>query len=43
MQHWRQASVPVTATSATTTIAFINRDARNDNSCGLDSVSMVAR
>lgn len=42
-QNWRPASVPVTATSAATTITFINRDASNDNSCGLDSVSFLAR
>lgn len=39
LQHWRQASLTVTATGATTVIAFINRDGRGDNSNGLDNVS----
>lgn len=38
-QHWRQASVTVTATATTTVIAFINRDGANDDSNGLDNVS----
>jgi hypothetical protein len=39
-QHWLPVRVPITAASAATTIAFLNRDAA-DNSCGLDDVSLV--
>lgn len=38
-QHWLPVRVPITAASAATTIAFVNRD--TDNSCGLDDVSLV--
>ncbi|TFG85837.1 MAG: DUF642 domain-containing protein [Chromatiales bacterium] len=38
---WGLFKMPVTATGNTTTLTFINRDARNDNSNGLDDVSLV--
>ncbi len=38
---WALAKMPVTATGTTTTIAFINRDPANDNSNGLDNVSLT--
>lgn len=41
LQNWRQAQLAIPAAGASTTIAFINRDASNDNSCGLDDVSLV--
>jgi len=40
-QHWRERTVPIIAAGSTTRIAFINRDAASDNSCGLDDVSLV--
>ncbi|HEU4429943.1 MAG TPA: DUF642 domain-containing protein [Myxococcota bacterium] len=40
-QHWRELTLPITAAGSTTRIAFINRDAASDNSCGLDDVSLV--
>lgn len=40
-QHWLPVRVPITAATAATTIAFVNRDGSNDNSCGLDDVSLV--
>jgi hypothetical protein len=39
-QHWLPVRVQITAASAATTLAFVNRDAA-DNSCGLDDVSLV--
>lgn len=42
-QAWRQFTVPITARSRTTTIAFLNGDAPTDNSNGLDGVSLVRR
>jgi hypothetical protein len=39
VQQWGMVSIPITPTSASTTIAFVNRDAPNDNSNGLDGVS----
>lgn len=41
-QSWQRFQMPVTAATATTTIAFINRDPRNDNSNGLDNVSLTS-
>jgi hypothetical protein len=38
-QHWLPVRVPLTAATAATTLAFVNRD--GDNSCGLDDVSLV--
>ena len=40
-QSWGQVKLPITATSNSTTIAFINRDPPNDNSNGLDNVSLT--
>jgi hypothetical protein len=40
-QHWRRIAIPITASSAATAVAFINRDAANDNSNGLDDVALV--
>lgn len=40
-QSWGQVKLPITATSNSTTIAFINRDPSNDNSNGLDNVSLM--
>jgi len=40
-QGWGLFKMPVTATGNSTTITFINRDPRNDNSNGLDDVSLV--
>lgn len=42
-QHWRRFAVPFTASSAATTIAFVNRDAASDNSNGLDDVALAER
>ncbi len=41
-QSWQRFQMPVTAATANTTIAFINRDPRSDNSNGLDNVSLTA-
>ncbi len=38
---WGLFKMPVTAASTQTTLIFINRDPRNDNSNGLDDVSFV--
>lgn len=40
-QSWGQVKLPITANSNSTTIAFISRDPPNDNSNGLDNVSLV--
>ncbi|MCB1596364.1 MAG: DUF642 domain-containing protein [Gammaproteobacteria bacterium] len=40
-QSWGQVKLPITATGNSTTIAFINRDPSNDNSNGLDNVSLM--
>ncbi len=40
-QSWGQVKLPITATGNSTTIAFINRDPANDNSNGLDNVSLT--
>jgi hypothetical protein len=40
-QVWQQYSYQFTATSSSTTIAFINADPSNDTSNGLDGVSLV--
>ncbi len=39
-QTWRPFSVTFTATSAKTTLSFINGDPSNDTDCGLDGVSL---
>jgi len=40
-QGWGLFKMQVTATGNTTTLAFLNRDPSNDNSNGLDAVSLV--
>jgi hypothetical protein len=40
-QGWGQFNMQVTATGNTMTLAFVNRDPSNDNSNGLDAVSLV--
>lgn len=40
-QGWGLFNMQVTATGSTLTLAFINRDPPNDNSNGLDAVSLV--
>jgi hypothetical protein len=40
-QGWGLFKMQVTATGATMTLAFVNRDPGNDNSNGLDAVSLV--
>lgn len=40
-QGWGLFKMPVTATGGTMTVTFINRDPANDNSNGLDDVSLV--
>jgi PEP-CTERM motif len=40
-QVWQQFAVDFTATSANTTISFVNGDPRFDNTNGLDNVSLV--
>ena len=40
-QGWGQFNMQVTATGSTMTVAFVNRDPSNDNSNGLDAVSLV--
>lgn len=40
---WRKFTTTITATSAHTTIAFINGDPSSDNGNGLDLVSLVAQ
>ena len=40
-QGWGLFKMRVTATGTATTLAFVNRDPRNDNSNGLDAVSFV--
>lgn len=39
VQQWGRYRMPIIATGDVTTITFINRDARNDNSNGLDAVA----
>lgn len=41
-QNWRKFTYTFQATGATTTIDFINGDPSNDNSNGLDAVTLVA-
>ncbi len=38
---WQKFTTTITATSAQTTISFINGDPTNDNSCGLDGVKLT--
>jgi len=40
-QGWGRFDMQVTATGSTMTLAFVNRDPSNDNSNGLDAVSLV--
>lgn len=40
-QGWGRFRIPVTARGTTTTVAFVSRDPRNDNSNGLDAVSLT--
>jgi hypothetical protein len=40
-QGWGQFNMQVTATGNTMTLAFVNRDPSNDNSNGLDAVTLV--
>jgi hypothetical protein len=40
-QVWRKFTTTITATSAHTTIAFINGDPSNDTDNGLDAISLV--
>ncbi len=40
-QGWGLFKMQVTATGSTMTLAFVNRDPRNDNSNGLDAVSLA--
>lgn len=40
-QGWGLFKMQVTATASTMTLAFVNRDPSNDNSNGLDAVSLV--
>jgi hypothetical protein len=40
-QGWGRFNMQVTATGNTMTLAFVNRDPSNDNSNGLDAVSLV--
>jgi len=40
-QRWGLFKMQVTATGSTMTLAFVNRDPSNDNSNGLDAVSLV--
>jgi hypothetical protein len=40
-QGWGRFRIPVTARGTTTTLAFVSRDPRNDNSNGLDAVSLT--
>jgi hypothetical protein len=40
-QGWGRFRIPVTARGTTTTIAFVSRDPGNDNSNGLDAVSLT--
>lgn len=40
-QVWQKFTAAVTASGATTTIAFLNGDPPNDTDCGLDAVSLV--
>ncbi len=42
-QSWKSFTVPVQATSASTTIEFLNQDPGDDNSNGLDAVALVKR
>ncbi|MEZ5565180.1 MAG: DUF642 domain-containing protein [Gammaproteobacteria bacterium] len=42
-QSWKRFDMPVKAAGSSTTIAFINRDTKSDNSCGLDNVSLIAQ
>ena len=41
VQAWKPFSTRIVATSAKTTITFLNRDPPNDNTNGLDDVSLV--
>lgn len=41
VQQWGRYRMPIIAARDVTTITFINRDARNDNSNGLDNVMLV--
>lgn len=43
VQGWKSFTVPVTASSDSTTIEFRNRDPGDDNSNGLDAVALVKR
>jgi hypothetical protein len=40
-QHWTVFKITFTATSAKTTLSFINGDPSNDTDCGIDAVSVV--
>jgi hypothetical protein len=42
-QVWEKFVTTITATSSKTTISFINGDPPNDNSNGLDAITVVPR
>jgi len=41
VQNWEQFTVPFTATGSSTTIELLNADPSNDNSNGLDNVTLI--